>query len=48
MKTSVFVGVSLDGFIARSNGVFDFLSASGAERVCCAVRNVIPVLRGPR
>lgn len=32
MKTSVFVGASLDGFIARSNGAFDFLSASGAER----------------
>jgi|SRR5215471_2968613 len=32
MKTSVFVGASLDGFIARSNGAFDFLSTSGAER----------------
>lgn len=32
MKTSVFVGASVDGFIARPNGAFDFLSASGAER----------------
>lgn len=32
MNTSVFVGTSLDGFIARSNGDFDFLTASGAER----------------
>ncbi len=32
MLTSVFVGASLDGFIARLNGAFDFLSASGAER----------------
>ena len=32
MKTSVFVGTSVDGFIARSTGAFDFLSASGAER----------------
>jgi len=29
VKTSVFVGTSLDGFIARLNGDFDFLSASG-------------------
>ena len=29
MKTSVFVGTSLDGFIARLNGAFDFLSAGG-------------------
>jgi dihydrofolate reductase len=32
MKTSVFVGMSLDGFIARAGGAFDFLSAGGAER----------------
>jgi dihydrofolate reductase len=29
MKTSVFVGVSLDGFIARRNGTYDFLPADG-------------------
>ena len=29
MMTSVFVGTSLDGFIARSSGAFDFLSAGG-------------------
>lgn len=31
MKISVFVGTSLDGFIARPNGAFDFLTAGGAE-----------------
>ena len=31
MKTSVFVGVSVDGFIARPNGELDFLDAGGAE-----------------
>ena len=31
MKTSVFVGTSLDGFIARLNGEFDFLPAGGGE-----------------
>lgn len=29
MKTSVFVGTSVDGFIARLNGQLDFLHASG-------------------
>ena len=31
MKASVFVGTSLDGFIARRNGDFDFLDAGGNE-----------------
>jgi dihydrofolate reductase len=31
MKTSVFVGVSVDGFIARANHALDFLDAGGTE-----------------
>lgn len=31
VKASVFVGVSLDGFIARPNGEFDFLPEGGGE-----------------
>lgn len=31
MKASVFVGTSLDGFIARPDGSFDFLSDGGDE-----------------
>jgi dihydrofolate reductase len=31
VKASVFVGVSLDGFLARADGSFDFLSPSGDE-----------------
>jgi dihydrofolate reductase len=30
LKTSVFCGVSVDGFLARPNHTFDFLDASGA------------------
>jgi dihydrofolate reductase len=31
VKASVFVGISVDGFIARTNGEFDFLPADGGE-----------------
>jgi dihydrofolate reductase len=31
MKLSVFIGTSLDGFIARLNGDYDFLPADGGE-----------------
>jgi dihydrofolate reductase len=31
MTASVFIGTSLDGFIARLNGSFDFLPADGGE-----------------
>lgn len=31
MKASVFVGVSVDGFMARTNGALDFLPAGGGE-----------------
>lgn len=31
MMVSVFVGTSLDGFIARANGAFDFLPPGGGE-----------------
>jgi dihydrofolate reductase len=31
VKASVFVGTSVDGFIARSNGDFDFLPPGGGE-----------------
>lgn len=31
MKASVFIGTSLDGFIARADGAFDFLPADGGE-----------------
>jgi dihydrofolate reductase len=31
MTASVFIGTSLDGFIARSDGTFDFLPEGGGE-----------------
>ena len=31
MKTSVFIGTSVDGFIARENGALDFLPPGGGE-----------------
>ncbi|MBD5633399.1 MAG: dihydrofolate reductase [Candidatus Eremiobacteraeota bacterium] len=31
MKVSVFIGTSLDGFIARANGALDFLPPGGGE-----------------
>jgi len=31
MKISVFIGTSVDGFIARKNGSFDFLPPAGGE-----------------
>jgi dihydrofolate reductase len=31
VNASVFVGISVDGFIARTNGEFDFLPADGGE-----------------
>ena len=31
MKASVFVGTSVDGFLARPNGALDFLDAAGGE-----------------
>src|SRR5580700_7749881 len=31
MQLSVFIGTSLDGFIARRNGDYDFLPADGGE-----------------
>ena len=31
MKASVFIGTSVDGFIARANGEFDFLPVDGGE-----------------
>ena len=31
MQISVFIGTSVDGFIARRNGTYDFLDEGGGE-----------------
>ena len=35
MRSSVFVGTSLDGFITRENGDLDFLPSGGGEPQGC-------------
>ena len=41
MKTIVYVGTSLDGFIARTDGAFDWLSQFANEEAILAYKELI-------
>jgi hypothetical protein len=49
VEASIFVGTSLDGFIARTNGELDFLEAGGAVLLgrpsSCEIVHLAPQLR---